>query len=675
VTTVASPSNGGTVSGTGWVSYGAAANLTATPAAGYRFLEWYGLGISTPVASVVIYQSQSIKADFAPLGATPPNNYRATLIASGNLAQVWPLNSFGQVVGSSNSHGFVWTPVAANLPTGNITQTGGLGSANDCDTPTAINDKGQIVGTTATSCLDRGQPFLWSPPKPNGTTGTAMAVPGVVTTWNYDLDINGFGEISGTDGTSGFLWTPAAPNATAGTLNTDSRFTYITATNDTGQAIINTAGAPTLFTPSVPHGLTGSFTTIPGLPGAQTTSLWHITNTGTIFGSSCFPVNYELCANRPFFWTPTTPNGTTGATVETAPPAGFTSIGAAAVNSKGQIVGAMTQPGGVTLPYLYSGGKFYDLSLIDPKLRFGSPHAINDSGQIVISVYFDVYLLTPQPAPPPAVTGVTPPSGSAASQVLTFTFTDPRGWQDLNVVNILINSTLDGSNACYLAYSPQLNVLYLMNDPGIALLTGLSNSQCSAAVTQASGSGTTFTLALNLAFTPTFAGNKIVYAAARDISQGNSAWQALGTWNVPGAPSSALAPESAFPAHATGSTQTIAFTFSDTKGWQDLGVVNVLINDALDGRTACYLAYSRAANSLYLVNDSGTALLSGLANGQCSVTLVSAGGVGNTLTLTLSITLSTSFAGNRVIYAAARDISEANNSGWQALGTWSLGLF
>ena len=53
----------------------------------------------------------------------------------------------------------------------------------------------------------------------------------------------------------------------------------------------------------------------------------------------------------------------------------------------------------------------------------------------------------------------------------------------------------------------------------------------------------------------------------------------------------------------------MTFTFSDPDGFQDLDVVNILINNFLDGRNACYLAYSRSAGVLYLVNDAGTALL------------------------------------------------------------------
>jgi len=125
---------------------------------------------------------------------------------------------------------------------------------------------------------------------------------------------------------------------------------------------------------------------------------------------------------------------------------------------------------------------------------------------------------------------------------------------------------------------------------------------------------------------------------------------------------------------------TFTFQFTDNDGWQDLGVVNILVNEWLDGRNACYLAYSRPLGVLYLVNDAGTALLPELylgsggsvSNGQCTIFGAgsSASGSGNTLTLTLNMSLKPAFAGNRAFYLAARDVAE-HNSGWQAMGTWT----
>jgi len=64
----------------------------------------------------------------------------------------------------------------------------------------------------------------------------------------------------------------------------------------------------------------------------------------------------------------------------------------------------------------------------------------------------------------------------------------------------------------------------------------LSNSQCtvtwgSSAVT---GSGNLLTLALNLAFSPSFTADLIFYLAARDVNDlNNTNWQAMGAYTLP----------------------------------------------------------------------------------------------------------------------------------------------
>jgi hypothetical protein len=286
-----------------------------------------------------------------------------------------------------------------------------------------------------------------------------------------------------------------------------------------------------------------------------------------------------------------------------------------------------------------------------------------------------------------APVGVNPPSGAASSQSIQFTFTDSPGYQDLDVVNVLINNFLDGRSACYLAYSRPANVLYLVADDGGTLLGlpmngsgSVGNSQCTVtgAGSSASGNGAVLTLTLNLSFTPAFAGYKVTYMAARDLEGGNSGWHALGTWAVPGLIPFPL-PASASPPHGSGSSETLTAIFLDTKGAQDLGVVNILINNFLDGRSACYLAYSQPFKVLYLVGDAGGGLSPGLtlggtgsvSNSQCTVNASgsSASVSGNALTLTLNISFTPAFDGDRVVYLAARDSAEANNSGWQAMAT------
>jgi len=139
------------------------------------------------------------------------------------------------------------------------------------------------------------------------------------------------------------------------------------------------------------------------------------------------------------------------------------------------------------------------------------------------------------------------------------------------------------------------------------------------------------------------------------------------------------------PASSNLLSQTYTFTFTDSKGWQDIAVANVLIASAIDGRHACYVAFvpsGPSAGSVYLVDDAGDAggpyaglVLPGTGiagNSQCVVggEGSSVSGSGNTLTLTLPITFFAGFAGGQVFYLAAGNGTV--NSGWQAVGTVSI---
>jgi len=299
-----------------------------------------------------------------------------------------------------------------------------------------------------------------------------------------------------------------------------------------------------------------------------------------------------------------------------------------------------------------------------------------------------------------AVTGTvplvppSPVSATIAAPSFTFVYTDPRGYHDLNVVDILVNNFLDGRHACYLAYIVAQNTLILVDDGGdaggpyagnVALGNSapIHNSQCSVNLVSASGSANNLTLVVSIAFTGSFAGDKILYLSAGDVAGNNSGWQPLGVVRAPGGTqTTTTAVVSMSPNRGTGlGPNPFTFNWSDTLGYQDLGVENILINSALDGRHACYLAFSRPGNVLYLEDDNGDGLLPGqslaasgsVSNSQCTVSWasnpVSPGG--NNLSLTLNIAFTAAFAGNRIVYMAARDVNEANNTDWHAMGTWT----
>jgi subtilisin family serine protease len=348
----------------------------------------------------------------------------------------------------------------------------------------------------------------------------------------------------------------------------------------------------------------------------------------------------------------------------------YADLGPGGQASKSWIVTAPTSPGSYTLRADVSSDSFGEIFAAQADFAFRVSNAA------------------------PAPIQVTPAYGGGNSQVFTFTFADADGWQDLAVVNVLINFWLDGRQACYIAYVPATGSLYLVDDAGnaggpyqgITLPSNgsVGNSQCTiyGSGSSATGDRTTLTLGLNIGFRPGFGGTRLVYLAARDKSGANSGWQRLGVWNVPGLPMTSPAVVSMSPQRGSGrGPQTFTFQFYDDDGYQDLNVMNILVNDWLDGRQACYLAFVRPLNGIYLVDDAGSALLPLLPlggggrveNSQCTVyaTGSSVSGSGKNLTLTLNLAFKAGFAGNRVFYIAARDVAE-HNSGWQGMGTWTV---
>jgi hypothetical protein len=101
-------------------------------------------------------------------------------------------------------------------------------------------------------------------------------------------------------------------------------------------------------------------------------------------------------------------------------------------------------------------------------------------------------------------------------------------------------------------------------------------------------------------------------------------------------------------------------------------MANVLINNVLDGRRACFVGVVPSgpnSGSVFLVSDAGvtgspdSALSirgSGIAsNSQCSINAAgsSASWTGGSLILTFAITFSEAFGGNKVVFLASQDKS------------------
>lgn len=299
---------------------------------------------------------------------------------------------------------------------------------------------------------------------------------------------------------------------------------------------------------------------------------------------------------------------------------------------------------------------------------------------------------TTLPNSTPTVTSVVPAFGAGTSTTRTFVFTDPDGAANLGVVNVLVNSALDGRNACYLAYDSVGKVLVLLRDNGleadVLVLPSngtLSNSQCSIAGSSVTAVKSGNTLTLTLTFNFTFGATRIFYAAARDTLAANSGWQAVGTQTI-GVLAANPQPLSTTPNSGV-ATGTVALTtqYRDATSSLNLQPVQLLINDALTGLNACYFGFDHAGNFLYIVGDTGTLQptpirLNGAAGGAVSIEnsqcrVLAAGSTftdsGTTLTTTLQLQFKAGFSGRRLIFAGAQT-SQGANSGWAVLGSLTV---
>ncbi len=290
----------------------------------------------------------------------------------------------------------------------------------------------------------------------------------------------------------------------------------------------------------------------------------------------------------------------------------------------------------------------------------------------------------------PSVSPTPPLFLSGYNQIFTLRYDHPGGVGQIGVVNALINSSLTGSSACYIAYSQPLGVLYLVNDGGVdvglsaALSLGttgsVSNSQCTitSAGSSAVASGNSLVLTLNVTFTPSFMGNKVIYLAGQSVANATSGWKTAGVSIIP---ESIIAfPRSGEMNPPTGDTAnaTVSFNYQDTIDATALQTVWALSNTAVDARNACYVAYYRPGNLLFLFPDNGdgnaaTSIpLSGTAeieNSQCRISTIGSGAitVGNTLTLTLNITYKPGFAPSFGVWTAANTLSGLT-SPWKIVG-------
>ena len=346
---------------------------------------------------------------------------------------------------------------------------------------------------------------------------------------------------------------------------------------------------------------------------------------------------------------------------------GFTQAAATtAITGAGLVVGTVTTATSATVP---SGNVISESPVAGTLVVTGS--AVN----LVVST---------GPGGTPSDVSVTPNPATGLSNTFALIYSDTAGNASLNHVGVIFNPAASAANSCYVLYYPSSNLLLLLNNAGTGYTSTtpgsgtLSNSQCTitGSGTSVVKSGNNLTLNLAVIASGTYTGKKSIFMYASDNNSANTGWVNRGTWT----PATNQAPTlvSVTPNPATGLSNTFALTYSDPNGASDLNVVEVVVAPAISGSNACFVLYYPGTNLLVLLNNAGTGYAtltpgSGTAaNSQCTITGSGTSVVksGNSLTLNLAVTASSTYTGKQNIFMYAADNSAAN-SGYVNKGTWT----
>jgi hypothetical protein len=136
---------------------------------------------------------------------------------------------------------------------------------------------------------------------------------------------------------------------------------------------------------------------------------------------------------------------------------------------------------------------------------------------------------------------VVPADGNTADVKLVLSFATPDRAEPREA-RVLINSTIDGRNACYVYYNHEQKVFNLVKNPGLESFMlpvrasgKLTNAQCQLDVKESSAEFRDGVLKVELAlhFKSSFSGERNVYLWMRTANGEETGFQASGKWMVP----------------------------------------------------------------------------------------------------------------------------------------------
>ena len=144
----------------------------------------------------------------------------------------------------------------------------------------------------------------------------------------------------------------------------------------------------------------------------------------------------------------------------------------------------------------------------------------------------------------PQLVDWAPGEQSRQARQLTITAGDANGHRDVEFIQLIVNSTQDGHNACYLSYEPRNQRLLLYDDSsnGIAGASAigapevLENSKCAVNLAESwvRASGEQITLSIAAALRSSVKAPQKIFAAVIDHEKQSAAWRQVSEWPATG---------------------------------------------------------------------------------------------------------------------------------------------
>jgi hypothetical protein len=290
-----------------------------------------------------------------------------------------------------------------------------------------------------------------------------------------------------------------------------------------------------------------------------------------------------------------------------------------------------------------------------------------------------------------AVESMSPLVGSGAAGTFTATFSHGGGSSELYLGYMLFLPTSNvvqytAKGSCLIEYNRISNGMRLINDPGTGWLGPISgvplspvagtltNSQCSIDLSRATAavSAGKMTIAVPVTFRSGVSPVMATFLQGVDVKDNWTGMTQFGNWVYSGGSSRPGPSIHGVAASTTEGTYAVySVTAAHTNGAASLGMIHVLVSDRIVGGTPCHAVYFPLGNTLDLINDSGTALVSGafgvapgtpgtLANSRCGINtgLASRSVSDKNVTVTIPLNFKpATFGGMRNVYVNAFDIA------------------